>query len=114
MGSVLEGVVIGGAGGAFAGLTVYFVQYVHRKCSDCRDMLKIERWLRENTEDKTGDRFRSTRAIASWNNLTEDRIRYICSHSERIYLSTGDKEDMWGILSRESDFPNSDDDFIKG
>jgi hypothetical protein len=107
MATVIEGIVVGGAGGAVAGITVYLVQFLHHR-------KKIEKWLGMNTEDKAGSRFRSTRAIASWNNLTEDRVRYICSHSESIFLSTGTKEDMWGVIRRESDFPDSDDDFIRG
>ena len=43
------------------------------------------------------EKWRSTRTIASYNNLTEDRVRYICSSDERIVLSTGEKEDRWGI-----------------
>jgi hypothetical protein len=48
-----------------------------------------------------GYRFRSTRAISSWNNFTEDRVRYLCSIDKRIYLSTGQKEDIWGIYERD-------------
>jgi len=51
--------------------------------------------------------WRSTRAIASYNNLTEDRVRYICSSDERIVLSTGEKEDRWGIT--EFTRPDNDD-----
>ena len=39
--------------------------------------------------------YRSTRTIASHNNLTMDRVRFLCSHDERIHLSTGEEEDMW-------------------
>jgi hypothetical protein len=31
MATILDGIVIGGAGGAIAGLTVWFVQYTHDK-----------------------------------------------------------------------------------
>lgn len=51
--------------------------------------------------------WRSTRTIASYNNLTEDRVRYICSSDERIVLSTGEKEDRWGIT--EFTRPDNDD-----
>lgn len=45
-------------------------------------------------------KFRSTRAIASWNNLTEDRVQYICSIHKKIYLSTSEKEDLWSLYER--------------
>ena len=93
---ILNGIVVGGAGGAIAGITVYSVQYLHNKCTDFLDGKKVYKWLQEN-DDHT---FRSTRAIASHNNLTIDRVRYICSHHKKIYLSTGNNEDMWSIHSR--------------
>jgi len=111
MSDVWDGIIIGGAGGAVAGITVYAVQYIHNKYIDLRDTSKIEKWLKVNTKNEAGSRFRSTRAIASWNNLTEDRVRYLCSHSEIIFLSTGEKEDMWGTIQREHDFP---DKYISG
>lgn len=106
MASVWEGIIIGGAGGAVAGITVYAIQHAHNLCRDCADTRKVERWISKNTEDKPGARFRTTRAIASWNNLTEDRIRYLCSHSKKIFLSTGEKEDLWSTIQREKDFPD--------
>lgn len=109
MASVWEGIVIGSAGGAFAGVAVYCIQHIHNFISDCRDTSKIETWLKSNTSNTGGNRFRSTRAISSWNNLTEDRVRYLCSQSAKIYLSTGEKEDLWSTIQREKDFP---DEFI--
>jgi len=102
MTTVLDGIVIGGAGGAIAGLTVWLVQYVHDKVTQKIESNRIYEWLQANTssEPDEGDQFKSTRAIASWNNLTENRVRNICSIDERIFLSTGPKEDMWGIHER--------------
>lgn len=100
MTTVLDGIIIGGAGGAIAGITVWLVQYVHNKVTTIIENNRIYKWLKENTTDKPGEQFRSTRTIASWNNLTEDRVRYICSIDKRIFLSTGDKENMWGIYER--------------
>lgn len=102
MSSVLDGVVIGGAGGAIAGITVYFVQYVHDKIKDHVESKTIYEWLVKNTSDERGEKYRSTRAIASWNNLTQDRVRYLCSVDNRVYLSTGTKDDVWAIrMTRE-------------
>ena len=95
--SILDGILIGAFGGAFAGITVLVVQQAHTKISESRDKARVYRWLRAKTSDEDGKRYRSTRAIASWNNLTEDRVRYVCSLHEQIYLSTGPKEDRWGL-----------------
>ena len=87
---MLEGITIGAVGGAAAGLTVSLVGYWHRKTLERGDMTRVYSWLSKTTKDVDKERFRSTRAIASHNNLTEDRVRYICSLHEGIYLSTGD------------------------
>lgn len=91
--NIWEGIVIGASGGAIAGLTVYIVQYLHEKVRDAYEMRRVIAWLKENS---IGGKWRSTRAIASWTNLTEDRVRYLCSKSEEIKLSTGEKEGLWG------------------
>ena len=100
MATITDGIVIGGAGGAIAGLTVWLIQYAHDKVLQKIESNRVYIWLKDNTTDEPGQQFRSTRAIASWNNLTEDRVRHICSVDERIFLSTGEKEDMWGIYER--------------
>jgi len=89
--------MIGGAGGAIAGLTVVLTQYGASKWKEKRDRQTVYGWLKGNTKNKAGKQFRSTRTIASWTNLTEERVRYVCSVDDRIFLSTGEKEDMWGI-----------------
>jgi len=94
---VLEGLVIGGAGGAIAGISVWVVNLAGKKVSDCRHKKRIKEWLTKNTSNEDGNRYRSTRSIASYNNLTEDRVRFICSTHKSIYLSTGVEEDMWGL-----------------
>jgi len=97
MTTVVDGVVIGGAGGAIAGLMVWLVQYLHEKVTRKSEGKRVYNWLKENTINEPGKQFRSTRTIASWNNLTEERVRYVCSADKRIFLSTGEREDMWGI-----------------
>jgi hypothetical protein len=94
---ITEGIIIGAVGGTAAGLTVSFIRYSHRKTVECIEKRRVYSWLRKNTKDENGGRFRSTRAIASWNNLTEDRVRYICSLHKSIFLSTGDRNDEWSI-----------------
>jgi len=100
MAGILDGIIIGGVGGAIAGLTVSFVLYGHGKVVEKIHKRRIYNWLKANTSDEDGKKFRSTRAIASWNNLTEDRVRYICSIHDRIFLSTGQQEDMWSLYER--------------
>ena len=97
MTTVIDGIVIGGAGEAIAGITVWIVQYVHDKFTQKIESNRIFNWLKENTSNEPGSQFRSSRAIASWNNLSQERVRQICSVDTRIFLSTGQKEDMWGI-----------------
>ncbi len=94
---IWDGIAIGGAGGAVAGLTVWLIQLAHTHFTDWRHKTRVYDWLKKEAAEKPSQPFRSTRAIASWNNLTEDRVRYICSHHKSIYLSTGENEDLWCI-----------------
>ena len=100
MDSILEGITIGGAGGAIAGITLWVIELIQKKVSEVSHANRIYQWLKKNTFEE--EAFRSTRAIASWCNLTEERVRYICSIDERIYLSTGENEDLWSLYDRES------------
>jgi len=97
MATIQDGIVIGSAGGAIAGLTVWFIQYAHDKVINHLESKRIYTWLNENTENIKGNQFRSTRAISSWTNLTEDKVRYLCSVDNRIFLSTGENEDIWSV-----------------
>ena len=93
----LQSIVIGVAGGAGAGLTVWAVRHHHEKRRVCTDKEVIHSWLQRNTAPEDGQSYRTTRAIASWTNLPEDRVRYICSIDDRIHLSTGDREGVWAL-----------------
>ena len=101
MATLLDEFVIGAAGGTFAGITVWLAQYVHDRAITRLESVRVYRWLKENTSDEPGNQFRTTRAIASWNNLTKDRVRFICSVDKRIFLSTGEKEEVWGVYRHE-------------
>ena len=94
---VLEGLVIGGAGGAIAGLSVWLVNLLAKKTADWSHKKRVYNWLCGHTSDEEGKRYRTTRSIASHNDLTEDRVRFICSTHKSIYLSTGEEEDLWGL-----------------
>lgn len=90
----------GAAGGAVAGIVIMAIQGIRSSWLDCRDSKRIYKWMVQNSDAKSAP-FRSTRAIASHNNLSEDRVRFVCSHDERIKLSTGREEDMWSIHIRK-------------
>ena len=87
--SILDGVVIGGAGGAIGGITVWLTQLAQTKILERRDKGRVYRWLLANTNSEAGEQFRSTRTIASWTNLTEDRVRYVCSIHHEVTPSSG-------------------------
>ena len=97
---ICDGIVIGGAGGACAGLSVWGVQLWHTRKREKEDKQRVHKWLCDNTADETGEQFQSTRTIASWTNLTEDRVRYLCSVHPSIFLSTDYKEDLWTLFER--------------
>ncbi len=91
---------IGGAfGGAAAGLVILAVQVARNAWRDSKETERVFKWLEENSDEKKQP-FRTTRAIASYNNLTDDRVRYLCSKDDRIKRSTGDKDDLWSIHIR--------------
>lgn len=103
MTTLIDGIVIGAAGGSIAGLTVWGVQYLHDKVTKYVDCNRLYNWLKANTDadKKKAKEFRSTRAIASWNNLSEDRVRLLCSIDERIHLNTASDDEIWSIYSNK-------------
>lgn len=98
---IMQGIVIGGVGGTFATVTATLFSWIARKTHDHCDRKKLYNWLSENSSP--GKPFRSTRTLASWNNLTEDRVRHLCSSHAKIYLSTGDVSDRWSMQPRSGD-----------
>lgn len=91
------GIIIGGVGGAIAGVAVWLIDFFRELRTEKRHKERIYNWLYEETSKENADKWRSTRAIASYTNLTQDRVRYICSIHEKIVLSTGTREDRWGL-----------------
>jgi len=93
---------VGGAvGGAVAGLALYGVQQAHQSIRDRIDTSRVLKWMKSVADSYP---YRSTRAIASFNNLTEDRVRFICSRCPEIVMSRGEKEDMWTLNTMLEDF----------
>ena len=73
---------------------------LNRISAERKDALEKQRvygWLQEVTiSENTLMNWRSTRAIASYNNLTLDRVRHLCNHHESIVQHHTEKE-LWGI-----------------
>ena len=96
--SLMHSITIGAAGGSIAGITVYLFKYLHDKVSDCSDKRKVYKWMEnEILTNELNNKHLSTKLIASYNNMTMDRTRYICSENTEIYLSAGPNDDLWGI-----------------
>lgn len=100
--TIFQLMVIGAVGGGVAALSAAAVTWICRYATDRYLMDKIYKWLKANCSERhdSHNRYRSTRAIASWNNITEDRVRDLCSRSGKIHLSTGSREDLWGVHER--------------
>ena len=94
---IYSGIVTGGVGGFVAGLSVWAVGIIRDKYLERKDKKTVYKWLRDNTEDVPGKVWRSTRTIASYTNLTDDRVVYIASIHKKIRPSTGGVEHMWGL-----------------
>jgi hypothetical protein len=91
----LGGVAIAAGGGGIGGLVG--VGYTRAVLFDWCHKKLIHAWLELRTSNEKGNQFRTTRAIASHTNLTEDRVRYICSISPNVYLSTGPNDYLWAL-----------------
>ena len=98
---IVEGIVIGGVGGAFAGLAIWLLQLRRDKCTERKHKDKVYNWIYKRTEKHKGltvgspndPRWISTLEIACYTNLTPDRVRYICYVHNKIRPKT--EEDLW-------------------
>lgn len=89
--------------GVFGALLVVGVQKAGSTWSNRRDSDSIYRWLESESKVAGSADFRSTRAIASHTNLTEERVRIVCSAHPKIHLSTGTQPDLWTLKERVRD-----------
>lgn len=92
---ILNGIITGATGGAIAGMILWIIPRLNEWEIKYREEKRIYRWLHEQKNTNKFE-WRSTKAIASHNNLTENRVRYLCSYSKRIFQSTGEN-DVWGV-----------------
>ncbi len=94
----INGIIVAFIGGAIGGIVIWLIGVAKDSVTKLCDTKKVEKWLKINTLDEI--KWRSTRAIASHNNLPEDRVRYICSYSKKIQLNTKDSnesKELWKI-----------------
>lgn len=97
--SLINNIISTSFGGAAAGLALYGMQALFGWIGIRRDACRVHKWLVSESQEGKAT-YRSTRAIASHNNLTEDRVRFVCSYDERIHLSVGDEPDKWSLQGR--------------
>lgn len=83
----------GAAGGAVAGLALYWVQHLHQSLKDSSETRRILKWMQAELD--VGFDTRSTKMIASFTNLPMDRVRHLCSHSPKIHMYPGSEDDIW-------------------
>jgi hypothetical protein len=96
---VINGIIVGATGGAVAGLLLWIIGRFNNYELQWREGRRIYKWLDKVTSGKEAKPWRSTKVIASYNNLTEDKVRFLCSHHNKIDLSTGENE-MWAIKGK--------------
>ena len=101
---VLSGITIGMVGGTAAGLALWLIERLNQYEIAWREKRRIFSWLDRTTTPPGEEPWRSTRSIASYTNLTEDRVRYLCSFHPKIVQSTGNNE-VWGIKGRARQEP---------
>lgn len=103
MEEITKGILIGAGTTVLSGVVLCFLSPIPRFLINHIEAKRIYDWLKFNISEKTVNTFRSTRAISSHCNLTEDRVRTLCSSHRKTHLSTGQKKDMWSIYSRGKD-----------
>ena len=81
------GVVTGIVSGIIVAVLIWFAK-VAKDWKDTHTILKFLQKSKRNTPH----RFRSNHAIASETNLSEDRVRKLCSKSKKIRRNTEQKE----------------------
>ena len=104
--TIIEGIIVGATGGLVAGLTLWIIGRLNEYEKEWHEKRRIYRWLDKVTKDDVSRPWRRTRAIASYTNLPEERVRYLCSHHEYIVQSSGDNE-VWSIKGRARDENNN-------
>lgn len=97
MGQIWGDIISTSFGGAAAGIALYVVQQLHSQYKDWRDGERVYVWLVEQSGPAYMQSFSTTRRIASYTNLTEDRVRYLCSQHTKIFFTPLADKDEWTI-----------------
>ena len=92
IGKMFEGILIALTVAALTALVIWLV----KRCRIWRESSRIYHWLDKVTSPRDGKRWRSTIAIASNTNISEDRVRFLCSQHKKIVRSSK-KNEVWGI-----------------
>ena len=91
-------IVIGTSAGAAAGIVIWLVQLLSKCVNKKMDQKKVYNWLNKQPKMPDGKhQIWDLRTIASSNNLTDDRARYICSSHKYIFEDFSPTRDRWGI-----------------
>lgn len=94
--NIWQGIFVGASGGTM----VWLLNIIREEFFKYRDKKRVLEFLtKEAKKTPPSPDWRTTRVIASFTNLPEDRVKYICSIHEKIARNTLENE-VWGI--RES------------
>ena len=61
---------------------------------------KIYNWIRKNTQNKAGERFKGTAEISKGVDIDEEQVKKICSRHKSIFEHSSQK-DLWSIFGNE-------------
>jgi hypothetical protein len=86
--------IIGLSGGVSAGIGIWFLDRAREGYLFWRDEKRIIKFFEEPEHQKEGWDFFSTVRIASYVNLTLERVNFVCSYSKKISRNQKDKE-LW-------------------
>lgn len=83
-------IIKGICSGIFGGLGVYLSKIIYDEIIFCRDEKRIINFFYQENVGK-GYEFRTTEAIASFTNLPEDRVNFVCATSKKITRNSKEK-----------------------
>lgn len=89
-----KSILIGLLGGLFAGVGLWLLDWIREQWLFWRDQKRIVDFM-EREKGKDYD-WRSTQVLASNNNLTLERVYYVCSYSKKIKRNELDNE-VWEL-----------------
>lgn len=94
-----NGIIVAFIGGTIGGIVIWLIGLIQNYILNHCHTKRLEKWLETSNFE-----WNSTRAIASHNNLTEDRVRFLCSYSKNIQLNTKDgneSNEVWKLRDND-------------